>query len=227
MDLTVLDNNTHLRLYSEVDLNNILLYKFTPWLSKLLSLTDDISADRLEMALPAIKNACIGMGFNEIRKMFEMYVDGKLSVKPLTNFFDRILLGKIVDSYKTIKKLQKSTVMEVKVPEEEILRRENNALEKSELFFKKNRYSDSKYFYVFNILWKRNLIKLSEEEQESIKKDAIYILDKEYSAKKASSREDYKNIQNTISDIQKGVGVKLANKCKQLALEDYYRNKLK
>ena len=51
---------------------------FSPWLSKLLSLKDETSANRLEMALPAIKEQCIGMGFVEIKKMFEMYVDGNL-----------------------------------------------------------------------------------------------------------------------------------------------------
>ena len=69
-NLAILERTIPLRAIPEKDLNEALLIDFMPWLSKLLSLTDDVSADRLEIALPAIKEQCIGMGFVEIKKMF-------------------------------------------------------------------------------------------------------------------------------------------------------------
>ena len=40
------------------------------------------------------------MGFAEIQKMFEMYADSKLDIEPKANYFDRVLLGKIVAEYR-------------------------------------------------------------------------------------------------------------------------------
>jgi len=91
--IAVLEKSLPLRAYVKEDLNKALIMEFLPWICSLLSLTDQKSADRLESALPAIKEQCIGMGFKEIRKMFEMYADGKLYVQPIPNYFDRILLG--------------------------------------------------------------------------------------------------------------------------------------
>ena len=108
MDLVKLDKQLPLRAYPEKELNKVLLMNFLPFLTRLLSLTDEVSANRLEMALPAIKEQCIGMGFKEIKKMFEMYVDSKLSLKPIPNYFDRILLGKIVSNYKSLNKPKKN-----------------------------------------------------------------------------------------------------------------------
>ena len=88
--IAVLDKNLPLRAYPEEKLNRIILMDFMPYLARLLSLTDEVAADRLEVALPAIKEHCIGMGFKEIKKMFEMYADSKLPIKPIPNYFDSI-----------------------------------------------------------------------------------------------------------------------------------------
>ncbi len=119
MDLVKLEKRLPLRAYIPEDLNTILLMDFAPWLSSLMSLTDETSAERLEIALPAVKELCIGMGFDEIKKMFEMYVDGKLNLKPMPNYFDRILLGKIVAQYKSITKTPKIIKQVQMTPEQE------------------------------------------------------------------------------------------------------------
>lgn len=100
MDLAKLDNNIPIKAIPEQELNKIVLLQLMPWLSKLLTLTDETSADRLEIALPVIKTHCWSMGFSEIKNMFELYADGKLGIEPIPNYFDRILLGKIFKAYK-------------------------------------------------------------------------------------------------------------------------------
>ena len=114
--LAVLDRKIPLRAFPEQDLNKVLLMDFMPYLTRLLSLTDEVSANRLEVALPAIKEQCWGMGFVEIKKMFELYVDNKLAVQPIPNYFDRILFGKIVKSYmqQKPKVIHKEKLIEVK-----------------------------------------------------------------------------------------------------------------
>ena len=111
MDL-VKYNNLPIKAIPEQDLNRVILTQFTVWVANLLSLTDEVSAKRLETSLPAIKEHCWSMGFEEIKKMFEMYVDNKLSIKPIPNYFDRILFGKIVSAYKEQKPIKKKTMID-------------------------------------------------------------------------------------------------------------------
>ena len=111
--IQILDKNLPLRAYKTEELNRAILMNFLPWLSNLLSLSDKSSADRLEIALPAIKEHCIGMGFAEIKKMFEKYADSKMSIKPIPNYFDRVLLGQIVNEWKSkrpIKKVENTVI---------------------------------------------------------------------------------------------------------------------
>lgn len=103
MELAVLDNTIPVKSIPEEKLNQIILTVFVDWLCGLLSLSGETSAQRLEFALPAIKEHCWSMGFDEIKKMFEMYADNKLSIEPVPNYFDRILFGKIVNAYKKMK----------------------------------------------------------------------------------------------------------------------------
>lgn len=102
-----LNKKLPLRAYPEKEYNFMIYEAFLPWLSNLLSLTGESSAERLKTALPSIKDHCLGMGFDEIRKMFELYADGKLNLEPIPNYFDRMQLGKIVNAYRSQKKPKK------------------------------------------------------------------------------------------------------------------------
>ncbi len=99
-EIAVLDSSVPIKAIPDVKLNTIIVLEFVPWISKLLSLTGQTSKERLKVALPAIKEHCWSMGFSEIKKMFELYVDNKLSIEPRTNFLDRIQFGKIATAYK-------------------------------------------------------------------------------------------------------------------------------
>ena len=50
------------------------------------------------------------MSFKEIKIMFEMYAHSKMDIKPIPNYFDIILLGKIVSEYKSINKPKKDVI---------------------------------------------------------------------------------------------------------------------
>jgi len=117
--IAVLEKSLPLRAYIKEDLNKAIIMEFLPWICSLLSLTDQKSADRLEYALPTLKKLCIGMGFKEIRIMFEMYADGKLDVQPRSNYFDRILLGKIVSQYQSQKPKEIKEVKPMYISEDE------------------------------------------------------------------------------------------------------------
>ena len=221
--LTTSKKTIPLRQIPEEELNKAILTVLMPRISRLLSLTDKTSAERLEIALPAIKDHCLGMGFKEIQKMFELYVDGKLDVEPISNYFDRILLGKIVKSYRSYKLRLKPKIIK-SMTDNEKHKLEDQILNRVSSFFKINRYIYENDFYVYDILEKRGLISLSIEEKKSIKNDAITILKNEYSVKKAKSKDEFKYIQSFLKSLEIGNNAKIKIKSKQLASEEYFRS---
>jgi hypothetical protein len=224
-NIKLFESNIPVKAIPETELNTIMLTTFLTWICNLLSLTDEVSAKRLKTALPAIKEHCWSMGFLEIQKMFELYADGKLDISPISNFFDRILLGKILNSYRSYKKrISKQKKILYSMSDDEITKIDDEILNRVGLFFKENRYIDDNDFYVYDILEKRGLVNLSVDYKESVKKDAIVILKKKFSEKKSTSREDFKMTKSILKYLDNGQHIKIKIKCKQLASEDYFRS---
>ncbi len=116
-----LDSSVPIKGIPDTKLNTIIVLEFVPWICKLLSLNGQTSAERLDVALPAIKEHCWSMGFSEIKNMFELYADNKLSIEQIPNYLDRILFGKIVTSYKQQLPQRKHLIEKPKLTEEEKL----------------------------------------------------------------------------------------------------------
>ena len=250
MNLQVFERKLPLRAYPKKDLNKILITVFVPWLCKLLSLKDEVSADRLEMALPAIRTQCIGMGFDEVKKMFESYVDGGLPLEPRTNFFDRVLLGKIVKEWKILQlKKNPKKVEKMQYSESELFIINNKILHRFLEKYEKDRFIDEELFYIYDILDKRKLTNKSLDYMNSIKKDIIFLLEKELNEKTSwavdermgfmqinpskavgiknkmiESAKEQKKFKEDILAINNGKYAGFKNKCKILALEEFFRN---
>ncbi len=224
--LSILERTIPLRAIPEKDLNKALIMDFAPWLSKLLSLKDQTSADRLEMALPAIKEQCISMGFVEIKKMFEMYVDGKFDIEPKTNFFDRILFGKIVAEYRKYNMQKPKPKPQIpQISEQEKKEIDDKILKDQEEYFLKNRVIDPDQWYAYDILDERGLINLSIQEKKQIYADALEALKLEAHTKKTFSREEHQENKNWLELLKQGKGAKI--KAKEFALQQYYQKKFK
>lgn len=99
MKLSVLNNKLPLKAYPEKDLDLILNTKFKFWLSNLLSIKAE-NEDKVDLAIPIIKRKFKSLGFEEVSKAFEMYALGELSIKPISNHFDLILVGQVFNCYK-------------------------------------------------------------------------------------------------------------------------------
>lgn len=165
-----LNNTLPLKAYPKDGelLNSIIIGVFVEWLSDLLSLTDETSMSRLEISLPAIKDQCWSMGFAEIKKMFEMYADNKLSIKPIPNYFDRILLGKIVDAYKQQRKIKPKKI-EMPEPTQE----EKDAITLMGVIncfdeFKQTKEILDGYTWVYDHLDDKRIIKYSDSEKRKM-----------------------------------------------------------
>lgn len=169
MEVVRLDKNVPIKAIPEQELNRIIIDEFTEWVANLLSLTDEVSADRLMTALPAVKEHCWSMGFSEIKKMFEMYADNKLSIEPIPNYFDRILFGKIVAAYKQQRKPKVELIEKPSMSQQEI---NQNALDKILLAYdewKEKGDLPSDYSVAFDRLYDLGILP-DRESSEKIKK---------------------------------------------------------
>ena len=197
MELIKLNNKLPLKAYPEETLNKVILTQFSVWVANLLSLTDESSANKLEIALPAIKQHCWSLGFDEIKKMFEMYADSKLSIKPIPNYFDRILLGKIVESYKAQKVIEKK-----EINHDEILEQTNkkHLISFFNQYFATKTINDCYIIFVYSFLEKNKFIKITKEEKKKLIIDAevMFIIDKKENGNIKDKLKDYRkeNIPN-------------------------------
>ena len=80
------------------------------------------------------------------------------------------------------------------------------------------------YFYVYDILDSRGFMNKDIEYKNKVKEDAIYLLNQEYSGKKASSMDELKSIKSKLKLLKAGQGGEIKAKCKILALEEFFRN---
>jgi hypothetical protein len=224
MELTIKYPNLPLRAYQKEQLENQ-IEALQVWLTNLLGLSGVESAKRLVIASEALKKQCIGMGFAEIKKMFEMYVDGKFAIEPKTNFFDRILFGKIVAEYRkyNMRKPKKPQIPEISEQEKKEI--DDQILKDQEEYFLKHRVIDPSQWYAYDVLDKRGLINLSLEEKKEIYADALELLKIEAYNEKPSSREAHQKNKNWLEILNQGKGAKI--KAKQLSLQQYYQNKFK
>lgn len=97
--IAILENKMPLKGYPEGKLDSVLSTVFKFWLSKLLSIKAE-NEEKLDSALPYIKQFFWSLGMHEVKKAFEMYALGQLSIKPISNYFDIILVGQIFNEYK-------------------------------------------------------------------------------------------------------------------------------
>ena len=218
MDLVKLDKKIPIKAIPEQELNTIILTQFTVWVANLLSLTDETSAERLEIALPAIKEHCWSMGFEEIKKMFEMYADSKLSIKPIPNYFDRILLGKIVDAYKQQKPIKKKEIIMPEPTEEEVQELIFVGVVNCFDEFKQTNKIIDGYVWVYDHLDQLRFLKFSNDEKRKIMpiaKDRLI-----------NEKKDYMNLsqyrQFTLDLENKRVNQAIINTAKKMLLERYF-----
>ena len=197
------------------ELNAILLIELMPFISGLLSLTDEVSANRLEIAMPSVKEHCWSMGFAEIRKMFQMYADNKLSIKPIPNYFDTILLGKIVEAYKQQKPRKKPVEYYTSPDEIEFIMTE--AIDRIQKDYQQNGCITEMCHHVYDHLYEKNVLqKHTQEYRTEIKRRAVLI----YETEPIEDDTMLKKIISNFSTTQKN---DVKNISKRLVLEDYFK----
>lgn len=227
MQVAVLDKTIPLRNIPEDSLNKIIAVDLARWLCSLLSLTDENSANKLEAALPAIKDHCWSMGFAEIKKMFEMYADSKLSVKPISNHLDRVLVGQIHEAYKSQKKIVKQPEKPLELSSQDI---EINQI--LNIFYCYDEWKETKtislsYSGVFDRFIEKGIIKdpKAPKYQKYLAKKmqgAKEMLIKGYEVQEQREYASKNAIREIIKEVKSGLSPKIEEKAKCLVLEDYF-----
>jgi len=219
-ELTVLEKNLPLRAYPPENLNRALVVDFGVWVSNLLSLSGEKAQERLELSLEAIRDNCSGMGFAEIRKMFEKYADSQMSIKPIPNYFDRVLVGQIVSEWK-------STRPKVMAPEKVITQSEKDrimldAVDRVKREIQETGSTGSAHHIYDWLIETGRMDKPSENHRRNAFKMALE--DQKNEIKKAA-KTDYllrKQLKNTLKVL--GTGNELTiKKAKTFLISDFYK----
>jgi hypothetical protein len=165
------------------------------------------------------------MGFNQIKKMFEMYVDSKLNLKPIPNYFDRILLGKIVDSYKALNAVKPKKVEEKEMSDQEKDFIMLEAVDRIKREVKHNGTITSMCAHVYDYLDGQGKLPTDKEYKLEVFERAKAIAKGDAATKSKYSLDDHRKLQKTIKDISDGKHSAVIDISKRLVLEEYFKTK--
>jgi len=150
---------------------------FMNYLSTLLNLKED-NAENLEMCVPVILDMNRLYNFQQIKQMFELYADSKLNIQPISNYIDRILIGKIKASYTDY--LKKSSHINNKpkkvdkngkeLTQEESYKRECDIIQACEWFdsYIHLEHLKDNAVWVYDFLIHEKIIQVTDHEKKSI-----------------------------------------------------------
>ena len=162
-------------------------------------------------------------GIDEIKKAFTMYALGKLSIKPIPNHCDIILVGQIFKEYQQQKPKRKKVIEENTISDQEKKRIDNDIVIKSLNYFITERVVDLDRIYVYDILYDDWLPK-DTEYKKKVYKDAVECLKIEYSRKKPTSIDEKREIKNKLKDLLKPKEGEAIVKSKEIVLSKFFRD---
>ena len=174
---------------------------------------------------------CGKYSVKEVEYAFKLAIQGKIGVD-LFQQINVLVVGKVLkayDDYKTEKlrnfRANKSLTInkEKSMSNEEILVINNSiAKEALDLFVEYGIVNTDK-IYVYDLLKKMGYMSNDPKYMNSVKKDAVDVLKNEYENKKATSVDEKREFKSILKEIKLEKGGKLINKCRELALYDFFR----
>lgn len=184
-----------------------------------------------------ISEECGRYSFEEIQYAFKMVLKGYLEID-LFQQINVLVFSKVMKLYQKHKNEKLRTYRLNKPKLNLITEKEKNdlvlqAVDNQLKFFLSNRKIDVSRIYVYDVFYKLGVINKDISYKKSILKDAIEILNKEYSEKKAENKQDARKLRSIKKSLlkydSKSSNIKslVKLKCKELALEDYLRREVK
>ena len=167
----------------------------------------------------------------EIELSFKLAIQGKLEID-LFQQINVLVVGKVLNSFDNykIEKLRnfrteslKEKQIKNQMNEKEIELSNNSIIKEQFDLFIEKRIVNPKRFYAYDILDEKGYMPTELKYKKEVHKDAVEILLSEYNQKKAISIDDKRSLKTIIDKIKKGEGGKVVNKCKELALYDFFK----
>lgn len=190
-------------------------------------------SDILELVLTKYKN----LSFDEIYYAFKMERHGYLGER-IQHFqlFNAEYVSSVLDKYvpwKRQKMFDHKISIQKAQEEKEISKEEKQYwinLAVMECFFyyeETMAIMDGKTHNVYEILYDLDYLPKDVAYKQKMYKSAVEVLQMEYSTKKASSRDEKKQIKQVLADIHKPKYNKAILKAKELVLMEFFRNTIK
>ena len=165
----------------------------------------------------------------EIEYAFTLAIGGKLEIE-LFQQLNVLVIGKVMAAFEKYKRdrlriynLKKNAQEPITMTKDEKQFYINQAVNKQIDYFLEYRAIDESRIFVYDIFDNLGLMPTDLAYKNSVKKDAIEILKKEYTNKKASHKEEYSQIKRVLKKLEIGDSELIKLKCKELALLDFLR----
>ena len=174
---------------------------------------------------------CGKYSVKEVEYAFKLAIQGKIGVD-LFQQINVLVVGKVLkayDDYKTEKlrnfRANKSLTIdkEKTMSNEEILVINNSIAKEALDLFLDHGIVNTDKIYVYDVLKKMGYMSDDLDYMNSVKKDAVEILKNEYENKKATSVDEKREFKSILKEIKSEKGGKLINKCRELAITDFFR----
>lgn len=142
--------------------------------------------------------------------------------------FNAEYVGKVLERYLEWKVFQMKNVVKKVIDKEKLSEQELQKKNKEVLLRFINEYEYTRkvedfQFYIYDILDNIGLMPTDVEYKNQIKKEAILILEKEYSNRKANSKDEFKRFQRELEQVKLGKGGAVKKKCKVLVIDEFFK----
>lgn len=214
MELVIKHPNLPLRAYPDIDRQLLMI---DAWLSALLNLKAKEGFDELviKQALEGVKEHCRSMSLSQIKKAFEMYVDGSLGLIPRTNYLDRPLVGQIMTKFKETKHYKPQQV-EQQEPDKKTV--DKHKIWRAYEHWERWNKVIPGYAYVYDILDEYKAISLTAKQ----KREYYATAKAELIEEQCKGQDELKKsaIRNELSSKK---NLEVIRRSKQIILDEFFR----
>ena len=219
MELAIKNLSVPMRGYPQKELEDILNTQFRFWLANTFRIKTE-NAGSLQGALEGVKEHCWSMGFAEIKKAFEMYADSKLNLEPVSGFMDRVLVGKIIKSYKA--SLPTPKVPRIEAPEisqdEKNKLLENGVLECYQHFLEYGNIKEGKAWVYGYLVEQGKINDTPEFKRECMVKAKANLINDSKDIKKLDDRKSF------VAKLEGKKNGQVITEAKRISLIQHFQN---
>lgn len=225
MELQVLENTLPLKAFPPKSLDKTLETTFMFWIANLLSLKAD-KKESVLIALPEIKYHFHSLGLKDVKKAFEMYARGQLSIKPISNYFDIVLVGQIFQEYK-------ATLPRKKPKKEELSDEEKKDLISKgmkrclDYWEKEQKIADGYILFLYDTFYDDGFLPTDKESKLKAMENAKSLIEINYIGRKPKNLKERDKIKEVLEDIKDPKSALVIKTAKELMVNKFLRETFK